>query len=108
MGRQVAAPQVRLEVPPWLAVVSTADPQPVQTTLEDGSTELVWALDMEAAIDTPTNQHTIYDEQVMSVGVRLLDCAASRLRGSEPSTSWTDLEGVARAAFGHELIVECD
>ena len=78
-------------------------------TVGDGDTIYWFEHSFEAAVDTDTNQHTIYDHHLISYTLEPAGApCAARSYNPEPTALWKDDDGTTRYSMGSPLLVTCE
>jgi hypothetical protein len=108
IGRVAGAATVSETIPPGM-VASDFSVQPDrQVEEDDGSITFSWERELDAAVDTESDQQTVYDTHAISYHLSIEEEACTvRARVPEPMVQWNDSDGIARRAEGSPFIVEC-
>lgn len=107
LGRQDGVAWIEEHVPAGYAA-SGFTLEPTSSEADGGGgTVYTWELDLAAAIDTGTYQHTIYDVRTWTYTLTVTDGELiGRQTLPEPTALWEDSSGGVQTASGAPLVVE--
>jgi len=106
MGGVEGTSVVRESVPAgWSASDFSVAPDRTEVGSE-GATVYVWDLTLDARVETPLDEQTIYDEASVTYQLTVPACRA-RQYVDELTSTWVDSESVSRVASANPLVVNC-
>lgn len=72
-----------------------------------GETTYTWFLDFNAAIDTPIDTQTVYDEALIRYTLTREGDCVGRLTSTPPTAMWSDSDDVTQTSDGAPLVIFC-
>ncbi|MFH1465021.1 MAG: choice-of-anchor D domain-containing protein [Pseudomonadota bacterium] len=108
LGRQPTTAEVTETIPAGMSAGDFTLSPSSQSTAEDGSVTYTWQLAMDAAIDTDSDEQTIYDTACIGYTLGLTEEAClPRTQTPAPTVTWQDSGGQVQHAAGSPLIIAC-
>jgi hypothetical protein len=109
MGRVAGSATVFESIPPGFLASSFTQAPSGEGFADDGS--VIWSFDvsLEAAVDTPEHEPTIYDTKTIGYQLERLDpTCLGRVFSDAPTADWTSSAGDGFTSSGSPLVIWCD